>query len=254
MRIATYNIWNSDTFFKERIEVVCKAIKKVDADVVCLQEVRKEESRNIADIIANNTGYQFFVFREYPDCPDEGLAIMSKLQLFHAAPIWETDTTISNYCALRVNINYNGTLIGITNVHLNWRGEEIRKEQLNAVNNWIISENHCEKYEIMCGDFNDVPQSSIHDLVKEYGWQDVVDLTGEKNEKYYATFDLVDNHYLKEDTRPKEKLRFDWILINSLSKEGQFALDTVNVFGNEQSVSTIFPSDHYGLYADLQLD
>lgn len=251
MRIATYNIWNNDTLFEERIEVICKAIKEVDADIVCLQEVRNEECRSITEIIANGANYPFFIFRDYPDCPDEGLAIISKYPFNYTAAIWETDTEISNYCAIRANIDYEGIFIGITNVHLNWRSEEIRKGQLNAVNNWIAREKDCEKYEVICGDFNDVPQSSIHNFLKDCGWRDVVELSSKKDTSHYATFDLVNNHYLKEDKRPKEKLRFDWIMINTFNNCEQLTFEFVDIFGNNPSVFKIMPSDHYGLYVDI---
>jgi maltose 6'-phosphate phosphatase len=252
MRIATYNIWNNDILFEERIEVICKAIKEVNADIVCLQEVRREQCRSITEIIAYGANYPFFIFRDYLDCPDEGLAILSKYPFNCTATIWETNTEISNYCAIRAKINYKGIFIGITNVHLNWRSEEIRKRQLNAVNNWIVRETDCEKYEIMCGDFNDVPQSSIHNYLMDCGWRDAVELSSKKDASYYATFDLVKNHYLKEDKRVKEKLRFDWIMINTFNNCEQLTFESVDIFGNNPSVFKIMPSDHYGLYVDIK--
>jgi maltose 6'-phosphate phosphatase len=252
MRIATYNIWNNDTLFEERIEVLCKAIKEVDADIVCLQEVRNEKSRNITEIIANGAKYPFFIFRDYPDCPDEGLAILSKFPFIHTDAIWDMNTEISNYCAIRARIDYEGIIIGITNIHLNWRSEETRKRQLSAVNNWIAKETDYEKYEVMCGDFNDVPQSSVHNFLMDCGWRDVVELSSMKDKSYYATFDLVNNYYLKEDKRVKEKLRFDWIMVNIFNKSKHFTLESVDIFGNNQSEFKIVPSDHYGLYVDMK--
>lgn len=252
MRIATYNIWNNDTLFEERIDVICKTIKEVNADVVCLQEVRSEEYRSITEIIANELGYPFFIFREYPDCPDEGLAILSKYHINNTFAIWDTNTEISNYCAIRAKIDYEGIFIGITNVHLNWRSIEIRKGQLNAVNNWIASEMDCEKYEVMCGDFNDVPQSNIHNFLLDSGWRDVVELSSKKDESYYATFDLVNNYYLQKDSRVKEKLRFDWIMLNTFSICDQLTYKDVAIFGNNKSEFKISPSDHYGIYVDIE--
>ena len=39
MRIATYNIWNTDKAVSERKSAILTEIKKVNADIVCLQEV-----------------------------------------------------------------------------------------------------------------------------------------------------------------------------------------------------------------------
>jgi maltose 6'-phosphate phosphatase len=252
MRIATYNIWNNNTLFEERIEAICKVIKEVDPDIVCLQEVRSEEGRSITEIIANGINYPFFIFREYPDCTDEGLAILSKIPFNHTSAIWETNTEISNYCAIRAKIECEGGFIGITNVHLNWRSEEIRMGQLYAVNNWIVREKDCEKYEVMCGDFNDVPQSSTHSFLIDSGWKDIVELSSKKDETYYATFDLVNNLYLKQDKRAKEKLRFDWIMINTFNNCNQLNFESVDIFGNSSSALKIIPSDHYGIYVDMK--
>ena len=253
MRIATYNIWNNDTLFEERMEAISKVIKDVDADILSLQEVRNEECRSIAEIIAQVANYPFFMFRVYPDCPDEGLAILSKFPLSNVMAIWETDTEKSNFCAIKATIEYEGIFIGITNVHLNWRSEEIRREQLNSVINWIIKEKNCEKYEIMCGDFNDIPQSKTHNWLRKYGWQDCLELTYIEDLNYYVTFDLLNNPYLKEDKRVKEKLRFDWIMLNTINNCGQPPVTSVDTFGNKASAFEMIPSDHYGLCIDIDI-
>ena len=252
MKIATYNIWNKNVLFEERLTALCEVIDKINADIICLQEIRNDGNINIVEIIANYANYPFFIFREYPDCTDEGLAILSKFEFHDTMSIWETDTDISNYCAIRSTINYNGTFIGVTNVHLNWRSEEIRMSQLNAVNSWINMETNNKNYEIICGDFNDVPESNIHNFLIDSGWKDAVESTREKDIAHYSTFDLVNNPYLKDDIRVKDRLRFDWIMINKLDNDTEFNLKEVNIFGNKPLKSNIIPSDHYGLYIDIK--
>lgn len=39
MRIATYNIWSTDKAVSERKQAILTQIKKINADIVCLQEV-----------------------------------------------------------------------------------------------------------------------------------------------------------------------------------------------------------------------
>lgn len=43
MKIATYNIWNSESGMPYRIKYIVNEIKLINADVICLQEV---SSRN----------------------------------------------------------------------------------------------------------------------------------------------------------------------------------------------------------------
>lgn len=251
MRVATYNLWNNDILFEERIGAISEAVAKIDADIVCFQEVRREENRNIINIIADYAHFPFVMFFEYPDCPDEGLAIVSKKPFINSSAIWETQVKTTNFCAVKASFEYKGKTIEVANVHLNWRNEEIRKEQINEINRWLNNEGNIEKYGIMCGDFNDVPRSDVHNLLKAYGWQDVVELSKPIDENYYSTFDLEDNPYLEKDTRPKAKIRFDWIMVNSFYIDTHIHAESVNIFGDKYSSSNIFPSDHYGVYVDI---
>lgn len=248
MKIATFNIWNNDFLFKERITAICEAIYEVQADVICLQEVRNDKSIDIVKTIAQYANYQFFTFQEYPDCTDEGLAILSKFELHKVECIWTTDTDISNYCAIRTQINYNERYLGITNLHLNWRSEEIRLKQLKEVDNWIKLTSDNTYAEVICGDFNDVPNSKVYDFLINSGWKDTLK-TSENIDNAY-TFDLVNNPYLKEDARPKERLQFDWILAKDIFDD--IKINKCSMFGDKYLKSKLIPSDHYGIYIEIE--
>ena len=50
MRIATYNVWNSERGMPVREKYLINEIRNVKADVICLQEVHNEElAQRIAD-------------------------------------------------------------------------------------------------------------------------------------------------------------------------------------------------------------
>ena len=75
MKIATYNIWNSESGMPYRIKYIVNEIKLINADVICLQEV---SSRKLAEGIAANADYPYWYFDNYPD-NEEGLCIMAKM-------------------------------------------------------------------------------------------------------------------------------------------------------------------------------
>lgn len=252
MKIATYNIWNNDFLYRERIKSLCETINEIQADILCLQEVRNDTTINIVKTIADYANYSFLTFKEYPDCTDEGLAILSKFELYEVSSIWQTNTDVANYCAIRALINYNERCIGITNVHLNWRNEEIRLSQLSEVNNWINSKKDCTCHEIICGDFNDIPNSNVHELLINSGWINAFQLSKHRKKHDICTFDLVNNPYLKNDIRPKEKLQFDWILIKECSDNMKINIKEYDIFGNKYTKSNIIPSDHYGVYIEIE--
>ena len=77
MRIATYNIWNSEKGAPWRFEQIVDQIIQVKADVICLQEVK---DREFHEGIAKKTGYQYHCFHCH-DGEEEGLSFLSKYQI-----------------------------------------------------------------------------------------------------------------------------------------------------------------------------
>jgi maltose 6'-phosphate phosphatase len=255
LKIATFNIWNKQVDWDLRIDAICEEINRVSPDIIALQEVKsfleEENISNTAQQIANRIEYPFCVFREYPDSPDEGLAFLCKVPIVQVEAIWDTENDESNYCALRIVIEYGKTVYGITNVHLNWRSAEIRLKQTKAISKWIS--NSTNPIEILCGDFNDIPYSNIHRYLREGAWVDVAEYH-EKTNNVMAkpTLDYKSNQYLKKQNSPIDQLRYDWIFVKE--KENLLSnLRNVDVFANSPSISSrVFPSDHYGVL--MQID
>ncbi|MGE6492768.1 endonuclease/exonuclease/phosphatase family protein [Exiguobacterium sp. NPDC077395] len=244
MRIATYNIWNHDTLWQKRIDAICQEVKRIDADVIALQEVRSYEEGSVAHDIAEATGYPYCVFHAYPDSPDEGLAFLSKVPFSSVEAIWEEDVEESNFCATRVTLTFGGQEWGITSVHLNWRSSSIRELQMRAVQDWLSK--GCRKsVEVLCGDFNDHPQSTIYYDLSDTGWRDVTTFVAEEPR---ATLDVKHNPYL-QSSHLEQSERYDWILIRSEWKDVE--VQHVDVFGDIRTSTDVIPSDHYGVVADF---
>jgi len=251
MRIATFNTWNNPTLWSERIESICATVKMIDADVLALQEVKThvggERGISVAEQIANETGYPFCIFLAYPDSPDEGLAVLSHIPLDTNDAIWHHDVEEANYCAMRVTFRVAGHTFGLTNVHLNWRSPDIREAQVRAVREWIGAG---VRYELLCGDFNDDPQSEIHRYLTGYRWMDVA-LCGLGGDE--PTLDYVHNPYLKQDSLLKQPSRYDWMLLRHDEGDVPF-ISNVDVFGKTSVTDTdVLPSDHYGVLLDLDI-
>lgn len=251
MRIATFNIWNKPISWFERIESICSTVKAVHADVIALQEVKAhlvgEQGIDVANHIANETDYSFCAFHAYPDSPDEGLAVLSNIPLDTIALIWDQEIEESNYCAMRVTFQVEGHTFGLTNVHLNWRSPDIREAQVRTVHEWI---GEGERYELLCGDFNDDPQSEIYRYLTEHCWVDVAThhKGGDK-----PTLDYVHNPYLNQGPSLKPALRYDWIFLRQNVEDIPF-ISNVDLFGNTVVTSTgVLPSDHYGVVLDLDI-
>ena len=70
LKIATYNIWNSESGMPYRIKYIVNEIKLINADVICLQEV---STRKLAESIAANVDYLYWYFDNYPDNEENAL-------------------------------------------------------------------------------------------------------------------------------------------------------------------------------------
>lgn len=244
MRIATYNIWNHETSWQKRIDAICQEVKRIDADLIALQEVRSYEQGSVAHDISEATGYPFCVFHAYPDSPDEGLAFLSKIPLSSVETIWEEDVEESNFCATRVTLAFGGQEWGITNVHLNWRSVSIREHQMAAVQEWLSQ--GCQKsVEVLCGDFNDHPQSAIYQNLSDARWLDVTTFVEEEPR---ATLDVKHNPYL-QSSHLEQPARYDWILFRS--EWSELEVQHIDVFGDVRTSTDVIPSDHYGVVADF---
>ena len=251
LKFATFNIWNKQTMWDQRLDAICEEIKNINPDIIALQEVKsfleEKGALNAAQQIANRIEYPFCIFREYPDSPDEGLAILSKLPLLQAKAIWDTEFNEENYCALRIVINYGGTTYGFTNVHLNWRSPEIRLKQIQTVNKWISED--FKSVEILSGDFNDNPNSNIHRYLQGSLWVDTAEFYENTNlVKAKPTLDFKNNNHLIKLNSSIDQHRYDWILIKVNEAKHTLEIHSVDVFANYPSKSLqIFPSDHYGV-------
>ena len=244
MRIATYNIWNNDTSWQERIEAICEEVNRINADVIALQEVRSYEKGSVAHDIAKATGYPYCVFHPYPDSPDEGLAFLSKVPFSSVEAIWEEDVEESNFCATRVTLTFGGQEWGLTNVHLNWRSVSIRERQMATVRSWL-HKGRQKSVEVLCGDFNDHPQSIIYHDISDAGWRDVTTFVAEEPR---ATLDVKHNPYL-QSSHLEQSERYDWILIRSEWKDVE--VQHIDVFGDMRTSRDVVPSDHYGVMVDF---
>lgn len=254
MKIATFNIWNKQVEWEKRIEVICGEIQRINPDIIALQEVKTfisaESNMNVAHYISEKLESFHCIFKEYPDSPDEGLAFLSKFPITSTDMIWNTDTDESNYCAIRITVKHDDLDYGITNVHLNWRTEEIRQEQIMTVNQWI-SDNQ-KSYEILCGDFNDVPDSNTHRYLIYNDWSDVALNYEKRGFKAQPTLDYTNNTYLKNEGSSQKTLRYDWILLKSKTSLKSWQIDSVEIFGDKLlGKYAVLPSDHYGVIAEI---
>lgn len=148
------------------------------------------------------------------------------------------------------------------NVHLDWSSIAIREQQILRVLAWHTARKSVDSLSLLAGDFNAVPDSSIHRFlmgqqslggVASAPWVDLAACDAfVKNTSPAATLDFVNNPRWANTTRLEPSMRFDWLLLGAEIEQEVPRIQAVELFGTEPlPPSNVVPSDHYGVYADL---
>lgn len=248
MVIATYNIWNSSVGMPYREQQLVDEIIKINADVICLQEV---PDRNIHDKFAKICKYPFTFFSSHTG-EAEGLSILSKYPLEQGYYL--------AYCAFAV-LKIENISIQIANLHLPWNSALERENCILKVIEKIAETQ--SDYAIIMGDFNCSEKSSVSRyLMGEQSlagmdvgacWYDLALACAERNGiNAPKTLDIQNNPRWKETRSIEISQRFDRILLRNSYPNELPALVTCDVFGkNISPTSNYAASDHYGVWAEI---
>lgn len=256
LSIATYNIWHHPYKRKERFAALCAEINRHQPDVLLLQEVMStfhpdEPFISIAEHLAQATGYPYLMMDPYMDSPDEGLAILSKLPFEKTATSAMATSNSNHHCAVRIPFSIESVRFAVTNIHFNWRASDIRLDQLQFVNEWIASQTDDTTIEFLGGDFNDCPDSLLHQAALRQ-WVDLADSFAVRTgQTARATLDPVTNPYAKKNDGITTPVRYDWLLYQRSS--APVTLRQVQLIGHERLTHHLIPSDHYGVLAHLTI-
>lgn len=250
MKIATYNIWNSESGMPDRARHIVEEITDVKADVICLQEV---SDKSMAGMIAEKTGYEYCFFDHYRDS-DEGLCILSRIA-FEECGSW-----MDKVNAVHGSFLWNGRRVAVVNLHLPWDSVAERERQIVDIAASI--DNSCD-YIYLAGDFNCTDTSDVHrfltgecllqgreavpcwyDLALSYA--EVSHTTAEH------TLNFRENPRFQNNTI-EQNARYDRIMLRNTYPCEFPILKSCTVFGR-----TIYEdiylsaSDHYGVVVDME--
>ena len=268
IRIATLNLWNSDHLRIERLHAAAEALVRLDADIIALQEVRshladdQNHSSDAATFLQGRTAYEFMAFHPYPGEPGEGLAFLSK----HPLRVAGAGSGTIDDCALRVTVDIDGVGLALTNVHLDWRSVATRERQIVEIVSALPRESEGDRYEILLGDFNNYPESSVYQFLAgqqtlhghdTQPWHDLARTRAElAGLAPAATLDFGRNPRWRDAPKLDRPARCDWILFRDTFAAGLIApsLTDAGIFGNDAApIAGVVPSDHYGVHAALSI-
>ena len=239
MKIATLNLRHNNDRWTERFPLVVEALADAQADVVGLQEVWLpiKQAHVIAEaLLDRGMSYDAYVEPKWGPNPLEGIAFLSKLPILDTARL---ELPEGNRVAQRIAVEVNGKRLNIANTHLHHRpdDESIRLPQMQALLAWMYA--HDGDRWVLTGDMNARPESETIMAAQQ---------------RLHSAYDAVHGHAPITFPTPLVtddylSVCIDYIFFDSATiRVTDAKLIADNVHPDDD---TLYPSDHYGLAADI---
>ena len=267
MRVLTWNLWWKFGPWAERQPAIAAELRRVDADVVTLQEVWADNNGDQAMELSGRLGYHVHrSLRSDGTAQGFGNAILSRspLQLVEQIRLPDLDGAPTSRTALIALIDTAPTPRLLVTTHLAWQytASSTRQKQLQAIveaidrHRWLDGGSDPLPV-ILTGDLNGAPESQemrrltglepgYHpDLIFIDSWAAIGDGPG-----YTWT---RDNPHAAEASWPRRRL--DYVLVSWPRAKPFCSPVSAELVGTEpvaaEGAEAIVPSDHYGLVVEL---
>lgn len=246
--------------WETRKDVCAEIIKRQDADIVCLQEVLREQ---IEDLASTMPAFEAFGFEgpemDYPGKEYRGVAknviLFSKerYELVGGATFWLSETphlpaSMSWGTARARHVNWvrlrdrrTGTQFRVLNTHLDHVAQEARLKQIGL----ILEE--ADQYaadfpQIFAGDFNARATNDVIKKIIDAGWTDTWRAIRGDEDAGFTVHQFQGAAY--KPKKPAKYMKIDFIFTR-----GDITPTATHVIRDE--IGGVYPSDHYFLSADL---
>ena len=262
LRVVTLNLWGAEEPLAPRMAGVVEGLRTLAPDVVALQEVREVPGvlPNQARTLGAALGYAH-VFE--PATPfgggHEGLAILSKLPI-HDHRVTELPHAEATERRILLSACVGDQRIWVHTTHLNYRlahGKQ-REDQVRFIAD-RIGATASDGPQILLGDFNARPESDeirfLRGLTTLGGrrvyFQDAWERwhPGERG----FTWALA-NPYTARLAFLEPDRRLDYIFVSPLRRDGRGTIHACSIVLDSPSADGVFPSDHFGLMAEIQVE
>ena len=272
LRVVTYNLLHDgpgsgfligDTQLEERLEITIRELKRLDPDIVVVQEASESRRHgHVPDRLARALGFQV-VFAPATEHLfgagvlariivgvlgfKEGSAVLSRFPIV-ASEVYELPrctSWIDRRILLRADLQTPGGLLHLFSTHTA-RGDECQVDRVGD----IVRAHQAVGPSVLVGDFN-MPESA-QELARLRGDGGFVDAFRRANPA--ATGSTVWQRIRTAESTATRRVDFVWLLngkgSNLTVRSSQVVLDQPERLSDG---SYLWPSDHYGVMADLDL-
>jgi len=260
LRVATLNTlyYPQGDRWKARLPVAGRALRDHAADVVCLQEVDRAKDRDRA-LAGFATDRDYRVIRasdvqrdRYPRHWDGVVTLVAAAagQIEGHAVQRLTHHRVVQAVDVRIGV---GRVVRIANTHLHHpddaAGVRTRVSQVEAILGWLDElavEQGPATAEILAGDFNAGPDEPAIDRLRARGFSSAYEVA---NGRAAATFPSGLVASTIAPGPPTVCIDYVWLRGRASVRSARLAFDTPS-----PTDSTLYPSDHLGIVADIDLD
>jgi endonuclease/exonuclease/phosphatase family metal-dependent hydrolase len=272
LRVVTLNLWGENEPLEPRLSLCAEQLGALSPDVVTLQEVRQVPGKvgNTAETLGRALDMQH-VFRKTVEWGggDEGLAILSRLPIVQSGssplphPMPDDQRIV-----LWAIVDSGAGGVAVFTTHLTYRmthGDK-REDQAAAVDQTVQSviaaQGERPAVTVLTGDFNASPDADevrflrgMHSLHgRRTYYQDAFLVQPQR-----PTSELAGITWARRNTYT-HKLRFletdrriDYIFVGAATRDGRGMVHDCRVVLDEATADGVFPSDHFGVFAEIQL-
>jgi endonuclease/exonuclease/phosphatase family metal-dependent hydrolase len=259
MRVATWNLWWRFGPWKERQPAIAETLRRIDADVIALQEVWDvDDGPGQSEALADTLGYEH-VFAAGFDAGEAafGNAVLSRwpIAASDTRPLPTTPSTDEFRVALKVDVDGPRGRFELYTTHLNWRYDEshVRQAQVRALAEFVGESTGRAFPPIVCGDFNAEPDSDeIRMLtgraavpVPRLVFVDAWDVAGNGTGFTWSN----DNAFAARDLEADR--RIDYVFVGWRKENGAGHVVDARVAAVDP-IDGVHPSDHYAVVAELR--
>lgn len=270
IRVVTLNLWGEQGPLARRLALCEQQLRALRPDVLALQEVREipGQLENTAASLARALQLHW-VFAETLQWGGgaEGLAILSRVPILaHDYTALPHATASERRIVLSAALDFAGTPVAAFTTHLNYRmghGCE-REDQVEAVDRYIAATTAkltpAAALTLLMGDFNATPDSDelrflrgLHSLRgRRTYYQDAFLVHSDRERDAGLTWSRR-NPYTQRLRFLQTDRRLDYIFVGGPDRKGRGVVHTCRVVLDEGDADGVFPSDHFGVLAEVQL-
>ncbi len=266
LRVLTWNLWWRFGPWEARRPAIAATLARLDADVICLQEVWEDENGSFAAELADGLGYHHAYGRRLElDEVGFGNAVLSRwpITASEVLPLPAPPDADELRTCIRADIDGPRGPLQAYSTHLNWRFDHshVRQEQVRAINGFVVrsrAEGPHPYPPILCGDLNAAPDSDEvrmltgRTAIPDPGcvFHDAWEVAGQPSPSSEDGMTWSNaNPYARLDLEPDR--RIDYVLVGWPKVGGAGHVTRCTVEGLEP-VDSVVPSDHLAVLAELR--